>query len=66
MFEGGIALIERQLVDEYHLLMNPVAFGKGEAIFTGLTSTLPFTLMTSRVFSSCTILHCYKPTRFES
>src|SRR5688500_1834105 len=41
---GGISfvssLIKHKLIDEAHLLVNPVAFGKGETIFKSLKSNL--------------------------
>jgi dihydrofolate reductase len=55
------SLIENNLVDEYHLLVNPVAFGSGQTIFRGLTDALRFTLVANRAFSCGTVLLCYKP-----
>jgi len=56
------SLIERNLVDEYHLLVNPVVLGSGLTIFGGLADTLRFTLETHRAFSCGTVLLCYKPS----
>jgi dihydrofolate reductase len=55
------SLIERSLVDEYHLLVNPVAIGRGAAIFDRLSETLRLRLVTQRVFSCGTVLLCYRP-----
>lgn len=57
------SLIERNLIDEYHLLVNPVVFGSGLSIFSGLADTLSLTLVTNRVFSCGTVLLCYQPLR---
>jgi dihydrofolate reductase len=55
------SLIEHHLVDEYHLLMNPVALGNGQPIFRGLVDTLRLTLVASRPFSCGTVLLRYEP-----
>jgi dihydrofolate reductase len=55
------SLIERDLIDEYHLLVNPVALGSGLTIFTGLGAGLRFTLVKNWAFASGTVLLCYKP-----
>ena len=57
------SLIERNLVDEYHLLVNPVALGKGQTIFAGLAHTLRLTLVASRPFTCGTVLLRYEPPR---
>lgn len=55
------SLIERNLVDEYHLLVNPVALGKGQTIFGGLADTLRLKLVKSYPFSCGTVLLHYQP-----
>jgi dihydrofolate reductase len=57
------SLIEHKLVDEYHLLVNPVVLGSGLSIFTGLADTLRLTLVTNRAFSCGTVLLRYEPFR---
>ena len=57
------SLIERNLIDEYHLLVNPVALGNGVTIFGGLADTLRLTPVTTRGFSCGTVLLCYEPFR---
>ena len=57
------SLVERNLIDEYHLLVNPVLLGSGQTISRGLADTLRLTLVTNRVFSCGTVLLCYKPSR---
>jgi dihydrofolate reductase len=54
------SLIEHNLVDQYHLLVNPVALGSGQEIFAGLGNALRLKLVTSRAFSCGTVLLCYK------
>ena len=52
---GGVSfvssLIKHNLIDEYHLFVNPVALGKGKVLFGELDSRRTFTLETSRAFS---------------
>jgi dihydrofolate reductase len=55
------SLIERNLIDEYHLLLNPVVLGSGVTISRGLADTLRLTLVTNRAFSCGTVLLCYEP-----
>jgi dihydrofolate reductase len=57
------SLIDRNLIDEYHLLLNPVLFGSGLAISAGLADTLRLTLVTNGAFSCGTALLCYEPFR---
>jgi dihydrofolate reductase len=57
------SLIERNLIDEYHLLVNPVFLGSGLTISKGLADTLRLTLVTTRAFSCGTVLLCYEPLR---
>ena len=59
------SLIKEGLIDQYHLLVNPIAIGNGETIFQSLTSTLALRLLESRQFSCGTVLLVYEPTRNE-
>ena len=57
------SLIKEGLIDQYYLLVNPYACGKGETIFQSLQSDLALTLVESRQFSSGTVLLVYEPKR---
>jgi dihydrofolate reductase len=58
------SLVDRNLIDEYHLLVNPVVLGSGGlTIFGELADTLRLTLVKNRAFSCGTVLLCYKPFR---
>jgi dihydrofolate reductase len=62
---GGAAfvssLIQHNLIDEYHLMVNPVAIGKGLSIFGELSGKLDLSLINTRTFScGITVLH-YRP-----
>ena len=53
------ALIKYGLIDEFHLLVNPVALGTGMAIFKELDSTQKFVLEAARAFSCGIVLIKY-------
>ena len=49
------------LVDEYVLVIQPVAFGTGLPLFAGLPDALRLDLTEAKTFDS-TVLHIYKPS----
>lgn len=53
------SLVENGLVDEYYLLVNPLAIGSDEPILKFINSSLPLQLRESRPFSSGTVLLTY-------
>jgi dihydrofolate reductase len=55
------SLVEHHLIDEYHLLLNPVAAGSGQAIFSGLSEIARYRLCTTQVSSTGTVLLQYEP-----
>ena len=57
------SLIDCNLIDEYHLLLNPVVLGSGLTISRGSADTLRLTPVTNRAFSCGTVLLCYEPFR---
>jgi dihydrofolate reductase len=52
---------EAGLIDEYKLMINPVALGSGTPIFNGINSNLNLELTDMRRFKSGVVLLCYKP-----
>lgn len=62
---GGAAfvssLIKHRLVDEYHLLVDPIAFGTGLPIFQGLAAPLPLRLEKSTAFPCGIVALHYEP-----
>ncbi len=54
-------LIKHQLVDEFHLLVNPVAIGNGLPIFNELVSKQNLTLVKSKSFDCGIIVLHYEP-----
>jgi dihydrofolate reductase len=59
----AVSLSERSLIDEYRLLVNPIALPDGKAVFTGLRADLPLTLVGSRVFKNGNVLLRYSRSR---
>ena len=55
------SLIETGLIDEYILLVHPVALGAGMPIFTGLSKPLYLKLVATKVFRGGTVAHTYHP-----
>jgi dihydrofolate reductase len=62
---GGAAfarsLIAQNLVDEYVLLVYPIALGKGVPIFSDLPAPRPLKLVSSRTFPLGAVAQIYRP-----
>lgn len=62
---GGAAfmrsLIGTGLIDEYHLVIHPVALGGGLPIFTDLDKPMHLKLVAARAFPGGIVLHTYHP-----
>lgn len=56
------SLIAQNLVDEYALLVHPIALGKGLPIFSGLPAPRPLELVSSRAFPLGAVAQIYRPT----
>lgn len=56
-------LIKAGLVDEFHLFVNPVALGKGEAIFGGLNGFAPMRLVNSITYDCGIVMLHYEKFR---
>ncbi len=54
-------LIRENLIDEYHLFVNPVAIGKGLSIFAEVSGGLPLTLVAARPFACGITVMEYRP-----
>jgi dihydrofolate reductase len=57
------SLINNDLIDEYHLFINPVAIGRGMPIFTELEDRLKLKLVDARAFSCGIVDLYYKPQK---
>jgi dihydrofolate reductase len=55
------SLIKEELIDEYHLIINPTAMGNGMTIFNSLDSIRKFTPMQSKLYSGGKTVLSYKP-----
>jgi len=52
---------EKGLIDEYQIMVDPVAIGDGIPIFKGIKLPLNLRLTNTRTFKSGVILLCYEP-----
>jgi dihydrofolate reductase len=55
------ALAARGLIDEYCLVIQPVAVGGGQALFADLSAPLRLELVEARSFSCGVVVHVYRP-----
>lgn len=55
-------LADAQLVDEYQIVVAPVALGHGRTLFHGVRRALPLRLSSSRVFANGKALLTYEPS----
>jgi hypothetical protein len=64
---GGAAdaqsLCRLGLVDEYRLVLQPVALGNGLPLFKGLTAPLRLELVDAQTYNTGSALHVYRPAR---
>jgi dihydrofolate reductase len=62
---GGVgfarSLIAHELVDQYALLVHPVALGKGLAVFSTLETPQSLKLVSSRAFPGGSVAQVYRP-----
>lgn len=52
---------EHNLIDEYQIMIDPVAIGAGIPLLNGVRIPIQLELISSRAFKSGTVLLCYKP-----
>ena len=62
---GGAAFAQSlsrlRLVDEYRLVVQPVALGDGLPLFAGLTAPFVLDLVEARAYADGAVLHVYRP-----
>lgn len=62
---GGVgfahSLIRTGLIDEYHLIVHPVALGAGRPLFTALDQPMRLRLLHATTFGSGAVAHIYRP-----
>lgn len=63
MGSGSIVaqLALENLIDEYQMMMDPVALGKGRTMFDGIAQSLSLKLTKTRVFNNGKVFLCYEP-----
>ena len=57
----SVSLMQAGLIDEFQVLVNPVALGAGTPLFTGLTRRANLKLVEARPFKSGAVLLMYEP-----
>ncbi len=55
------SLVKLGVIDEYRLLVHPVALGSGLFLFSTLAKTIHFTLLSMTAFSAGAVAHVYRP-----
>lgn len=60
------SFIKENLIDEYHLFVNPVAIGKGKTIFNELENGLKLKLVNTITSSVGIVVLCYEPEKAAS
>ena len=57
----AVTFIEYGLIDEFRIMVNPVALGGGKSLFKGLQNKLEFKLLKTKTFNSGNVLLFYEP-----
>ena len=56
-------LIQRDMIDEYRIFINPVVLGQGNPLFKGLQGRLHLKLVDSKIFKTGLVLLVYQPAK---
>ena len=54
-------LAKTGLIDEYQIILNPIALGAGRTMFEGIRERLNLKLTKSRTFKNGKVFLCYEP-----
>jgi dihydrofolate reductase len=54
-------LAQESLIDEYQIMVNPLALGRGKTMFEGIRKPLDLKLTQMRAFKNGNVLLCYEP-----
>ena len=55
-------LAQEGLIDQYQIVVNPIALGKGRTMFDGIKRKLTLKLASTRAFGNGNVCLCYEPT----
>ncbi len=55
----AVSFIDHGMIDEYRIMINPVALGVGKSLFKGLQNKLDLKLLKTKVFNSGNVLLYY-------
>ena len=55
-------LAQENLIDEYQMMVDPVALGKGRTMFDGMRESLILKLIKTRTFNNGKVFLCYAPS----
>lgn len=56
-------LMQKDLVDEHRVIVNPVLLGNGNPLFKSMDEKINLRLLKTRTFHSGNVLLCYEPVR---
>jgi dihydrofolate reductase len=56
-------LAQHGVIDEYQIVVNPVALGKGRTMFDGIKERVHLNLIRTRTFGNGNVLLCYEPMK---
>jgi len=59
----AVNLARSGLIDEFQIMVNPVALGKGTLLLHGMDEKLNLNLLRTRIFKSGNVLLCYEPLK---
>jgi dihydrofolate reductase len=54
-------LAQERLIDEFQVVVNPIALGAGKTMFEGIKSALRLKLLSSRTFKNSNVVLTYAP-----
>jgi len=54
-------LASEHVIDEYQMILDPVALGKGRSMFDGIKEPLNLKLAKTRIFGNAKVYLCYEP-----
>jgi dihydrofolate reductase len=59
----AMTFIEKNLIDEFQIMVNPVVLGSGHPLFNGIVERLKLKLIKTKVFQSGNVMLFYQPDR---